>query len=124
MARARQPLFFRPPFLHRRSHGPNQTQPRLFPRQLRNGCPLHPLRQPPLAPFLHDRLPNRLRRLALPLLPPRRAPGAPPPHRRRSHRARPARRRHRRRLDLYRGVVERVGLRVDWTRGCPVARRV
>ncbi|CAI0434317.1 unnamed protein product [Linum tenue] len=124
MARARQPLLLRPPFLHRRSHGPIEAQPGLFPRQLRHGRPLHPLRQPPVAPFLHDRLPNRPRRLAVPLLLSRRAPGDPPPHRRRPRRAGPARRRHRRRLGFYGRVAERVGVCVGRGRDCPVARRV
>lgn len=54
----------------------NPIERRLLPDELRDGGAADPLSQPPLAPDLANRLHHHDGRLALPLLPPRRAPRA------------------------------------------------
>ncbi|GFS29255.1 PRA1 (Prenylated rab acceptor) family protein [Actinidia rufa] len=61
-------VVLRPPVHFRRSDLSLEAKPQLLPSQLRNGPLAIPLPQPLVAPDLDDRLPRRLRRVALSLL--------------------------------------------------------
>ncbi|CAL5443840.1 unnamed protein product [Camellia sinensis] len=78
--------FNRTPWRLRRRIQTDQNESRLLPHELRDHRASHPLPQPPMAPDLADRLHHHDGRLALPLLPQRRAVGDFQSYDRRPHR--------------------------------------